>query len=417
MELLSVSEFNKVINLLLSDMGEFAVTGEITQLKFSQNGAVFMDLKDKQENAILRISQYAPRVEGLKAVSEGMEVVVYGYPEIYSPSGSFGFKPRKIEPVGEGALKQAFENLKRALASQGYFAAERKRPLPRIIQRVALITGKDSAAYADFTKILHENSAAIAIDFYPVLVQGERAPAEIAAAFETAAMREVEAIVLIRGGGSLEDLQAFNTELVAKAIYNSRLPVVVGVGHEIDTSIADMVADVRAATPSQAAYYLVSQNQNFIQELNLLLENCELALTNALPSIAEIETLVEVLETRLTRIIPPSGQIKQYESLFNSQLSAFKMILQSYRARILNVEKSSTDLLNFRIEHEYLWLDKYLELLNAYNPEKVLARGYALVSTDQMYISSVASLRKHQQISIKLKDGKLSSEILDITLN
>jgi len=367
MEVLSIAEFIKVLNGIFSELGMFALKGEVSQLKYSKNNAVFIDLKDKTGNALIRISNFAPRVSGITAISEGMEVIVEGYLEIYAPTGSLNFKALKIKPIGEGSLKQAYENLKLALESEGLFAPDRKRELPLLIQRIALITGKNSAAYSDFTKILQENASAIQIDFYPVLVQGSMSEEEITAAFEHAVSQDFDLIVLIRGGGSLEDLAAFNSEKIARAIFKSRIPVVVGVGHEIDTTIADLVADLRASTPSQAAYYIHSQNQSYISNLD-----------------AQVELIHERLNEEFAKIV-----------------------------EILQITNNIENILMTKVDKLISKTDNIFNLLTAYNPLNVLARGYALISSNSHYISSIKELTKGKAISIKLKDGTKSNIIIN----
>lgn len=407
----TVAEFNKVMNGFFGDLGEFSVTGEVTQMRISQNGAVFIELKDKKENALLKLSNYGPKISGLKSISEGMEVTATGYPEIYSPYGTFSLKPRIIQPMGEGALKQAFENLKAALEVQGYFNPDRKRQLPEYISRIALITGKGSAAFADFTRIMADNSTAIEIDFYPVLVQGEKSPSEIVGAIEMACMSDVDVVVLIRGGGSLEDLQAFNSESVAKAIFNSRVPVIVGVGHEVDISIADLVADLRAATPTHAAYHLVSQNNNLLEQVRLTAENMYQALFNSLNSDAEVYQITDLMESRLLQKMPSELEIVNKQRLLQVFLQRYQLTLESLAARVKYAESCGIDAMTKYIAGCDGRLQLFSRLIGAYSPRGVLDRGYALVQRSGRYTASAGEIAVDDEITITLKDGQIESKV------
>lgn len=395
MDILTVAQFNNLLNSIFSDLGEFTVEGEIAQMGFSKNNAVFIDLKDLNEKALLKVSNYAPNVKGINSVEEGMHVVVTGSMSVYSPSGSVSLKARKIEPLGEGALKAALEKLKKVLREEGLFDLERKRNLPEFITRIALITGEDSAAYYDFIKIIQEYRSAIEILSIPSLVQGERAENEIIQALRYAQNLDIDAVVLIRGGGSLEDLKVFNSEEVARTIFSSRIPVIAGVGHEIDTSIADMVADIRASTPSQAAYYLASQNQEFLDQ---------------------IQTQLETHETKIMAQIPSKLELQQRERLLMHGVRIIKNKLSELEEKI-KIPEQIEGMLQSYIEENFLKIKNHQKLLNSYDHRKVLKRGYGLVQSGDKYISDPSDLKKKDLIKILLHKGSIDSEIKKINLN
>lgn len=408
MNVLTVAEFNKVLNTMFSDMGEFSVQGEVISLRITSNRAMFMELKDKKESALLKVTNFAPWVEGLKSIDVGMDVIVHGPMEIYSPSGSMSLKARKIEPVGEGSLKLAFEKLKMLLQQEGLFALERKRKLPKVVQKIALISGKGSAAFADFTKIINENGAAIEIDFYPVLVQGGNSSKEVYQALRVAAKRDYDAICLVRGGGSLEDLQSFNAEVVARAIFGSPIPVITGVGHEVDVTIADMVADVRASTPSQAAYYLVSQNNSFLNEMSQGLLSYLRSLEAQLPPKTDLMRLQQQLwELTAGHYISDkllSGQMQ----LMGRVLSDIEKQVYTY-VNGLSCVNSWTQELTAKIRLSASKASGQVNLISAYNPQNVLARGYALVGKQGKYLSSQSQINIGDKLNIKFKDGSVET--------
>jgi exodeoxyribonuclease VII large subunit len=414
MEILSVAQFNAVLNQIFSDLQEFEVEGEVISMKINRNRALFMELKDPDEQAILKVSNFAPWVKGLKQISEGMKVTVKGRPEIYSKYGNFSFKPREIKPAGEGALKIAFENLVKALELEGLFAEERKRELPEVVTKIALITAKGSAAYEDFTKILHEHSSAIEVEFFPVSVQGHKSEAEVVAALKANYKRDdLDAIIMTRGGGSLEDLASFNAEMVARTIFASEVPVLVGVGHEVDISVADMVADVRASTPSQAAYYLVSRNANFLENVEDIIDEMQTTVDGLLPSIESLDTAVSYITNNLHRHIPKAEVVDPTLRIMRFGLDRVSNLIEDDLQLI-------TDCLNLNqliysaITNKKLEVDNLSNLIRAYNPQNVLNRGYALISKDGKYIDSTFNLKLRDKISLRFKDGAASAKVEEV---
>lgn len=262
--LLSVSDFVALTNQTL----EYAypivnIEGEVSEYKVSQGKWVSFKLKDDGAvvNCFLGIYQLRMPIE------DGMKIIVSAAPRL-NPKGYFNLNVRTIKPVGEGAIKKGFELLKAKLEAEGLFAPERKRPLPEVPAYVGVITSTESAAYADFTKILSERWGGLRVEVAHTQVQGDPAPDQIIRALKYFnSLEELpEVIVIIRGGGSAEDLATFNDEPLARAIAESRVPTLVGVGHEIDHTLADMVADRRAATPTNAAQILVPDKREIVRD-------------------------------------------------------------------------------------------------------------------------------------------------------
>jgi exodeoxyribonuclease VII large subunit len=281
-KVLSVSELTRQIKRLLEDqVGQVWVSGEITNLRAQSSGHIYFTLKDAGAQLNCVLFRGEPKVER-SLLEDGRKVVLRGEITVYEPRGQYQMRVTAVEWQGLGALQAAFEQLKRKLSGEGLFAPERKRPLPRYPARIGLVTSPTGAAIRDVLHAIERRNPALELILAPCRVQGEGAAAEIAAAIRllnefhaaslAAGRREgtLDVILVTRGGGSLEDLWAFNEELVARAIYESALPVVSAVGHEIDFTISDFVADLRAATPSAAAELLtegVFSSRQFLAEV------------------------------------------------------------------------------------------------------------------------------------------------------
>lgn len=364
---LTVAQFNEMFNIQLQTIGMLSVVGEITEKNITRNSGLMMTIKDEKENAILKLSGFAPRVKGVNAVEVGMKVIAHGVPQIYSPFGSFSLQVVSLVPYGEGSLKAAFERLKKLLEGKGFFAEERKRNLPEFVTKIALITADGSAAYTDFMKILKENEAGLDVDFYPVSVQGKNAIDEIVGALERIEKESVDCVVLTRGGGSLEDLIAFNSEEIAEAVFACEAPVISAVGHERDTSISDLVADIVASTPSQAAYYLAEHNDNFLENYNQMLID---------------------IQSRISR------EISRFD---------YSDKLRLIRQRIISdFEGYQTKLVH------------YSSLLDSYDPRRVLKRGYSIVRSGSALINSAEQLKIGDNLDIQLSKGSVGAAVKKI---
>lgn len=363
-ETLTVSQFNSLIKDVLSNLGVFRVKGEIREFTITQNNGVNISLSDGK--ATLRVGGYAPSIRGIDLVEEGMDVVVEGVADLYVPYGSFSLSAFAIEAVGEGSLAIAYQKLKEKLEKQGLFAEEHKQALPEFITKIALITGKDSAAYSDFIKILKENNASIEIDYYPALVQGKRSVKSLTRTLTEAGASDIDLIVLTRGGGSLEDLKSFNDEKLARLIFTSPKPVIAGVGHENDESISDFVSDLRASTPSQTAYYIVQQNQNFLDRVG---EYGEKIFSFLQPKLNQehqkLQTLITTFEADLDQTLEENIQ----------KVQALERILKSF------------------------------------NIHSTLKRGFAIVQKGRDRVSSVKDIKNADIVNTLLADGSFESKI------
>lgn len=363
-KVLTVTEFNTFIKEVVSNLGIFQVRGEITELKISKNNGLFITVSDGKST--LRVGGYAPTVKGVDLVEEGMEVVVIGVADLYVPYGTFSLNALEIEPVGEGALAKAYEKLKLKLEKEGLFALEHKQELPGFITKIALLTGKDSAAYSDFIKILREQSVSIAVDYHPVLVQGKGSVEGLIKAMDNIQKTDVDLVVITRGGGSLEDLKGFNDEDLARKIFSSKKLVIAGVGHEKDESIADFVADLRASTPSQAAYYIAERNQEFYDS---------------------VKSRGDKINDLAKSILDERYRVFHDETL--SVENMVRSIFEKTSSRIENLER----------------------ILKTFDTESVLKRGYAILSSKGKRVRSVNDLNILDLIDTAMFDGVFTSTV------
>ncbi len=277
-QVFSVSQLNRLARQLLEqDLPFMWVEGEISNLARPASGHLYFSLKDDKSQ--IRCALFKGRGRNTNvAVANGQQVLARGRVSIYEPRGDYQLIVEHLEPAGEGLLRRRLEELKRKLAAEGLFDESRKQDLPHLPRRIGVITSPSGAAIRDVLQILKRRFPAIPVVVYPVQVQGERAKFDIVQALATAASRaECDVLILARGGGSLEDLWAFNEEIVARAIAACPVPLVSGVGHEVDFTIADLVADVRAPTPSGAAELAVPDGRDWLRRVQVLERRLTLA--------------------------------------------------------------------------------------------------------------------------------------------
>ncbi|NCN45514.1 MAG: exodeoxyribonuclease VII large subunit [Candidatus Pacebacteria bacterium CG2_30_36_39] len=390
----SVTEFLDTVNLQLSEM-VMAVQGEITSL--SKRGHVYFSLTDSnpQEKAVLSCALWEFRLKTLPfELEEGMEVQIIGKASIYKPSGRFTFVVDHIVPVGEGALQKAFEALKKKLELQGYFLSDRKRTLPEFPSRIGLLTSETGDAIRDFKK--HLSSFGLVVAHYDIKVEGIYAVDSIVEGIRyfnehpDIVNGGLELIVLTRGGGSLESLQAFNSEAVAQAIFASKLPILSAVGHERDVTIADLTADVRASTPTDAGRML-SENWRLAQE--------KIAYFS--------QSFLQVME----KMIKQSQEKMYYQWEQMSHRFEVKLeYLFSQRALLYRSMISHFGRLLLQTQQSIFGLEKQLE---SNNPQRKLKQGYSFVQNKSgKLIKSVSQVNDGETIRVTVADGKISTSVL-----
>ncbi len=362
---LRVAQAIALCNSLLKEMS-FRIEGEVANFTVNRGLYVFFDLKDEQEEARLKCFMMANQLS--VPLEDGMRVVVQARPGIHQKSGQFSLTVSRVEPKGEGSVKRAFELLRLKLQQEGLFSKERKRQIARYVQTVGIISSADAAGYGDFCKIALARLPGISFVMANVAVQGKEAEGEICAAFDYLNGRyDLDAIVLIRGGGSMEDLHAFNSELVARAIVRSKAPVVVGIGHERDITIACYCADLRAATPSNAAQLL-------------------------LPTADEVRERVLYLTTDGRRRVEKSIQVT------NERLAS-------------RGERMHQQLVHWVQQHRTN-VEGMIRTITAISPEQTLKRGYSLSwGPDGKLLTSVGAVASGNRITTQLADGRLTSTV------
>ncbi|MBI2082839.1 MAG: exodeoxyribonuclease VII large subunit [Deltaproteobacteria bacterium] len=354
MKIYTVSELTKAIkDRLESEWPEVWIEGEVSNFKQSQAGHSYFTLKD--ERSQIRAVLFRGNSGALRfSLQDGLSVLAYGHLSVYELRGEYQIIVDHLEPKGWGALQLAFEQLKKKLEAEGLFDPARKRPLPFLPQKIGIVTSPTGAAIRDMLQILTRRYPTLEILIAPVAVQGREAAAEIAAGIEALNQEELDLIIIGRGGGSLEDLWAFNEEIVARAIYHSRLPVISAVGHETDFTIADFVADLRAPTPSAAA------------EL-------------AVPVKEELQQTILQLQTRLKRGIQAVLEekrlkLKQWIGFLRDprrRLEELLLRVDSYQERIRLVFEGRMEVYRETVQR----LQAHLKSLG---PLAVLERGYAI---------------------------------------
>jgi exodeoxyribonuclease VII large subunit len=409
-EVISVTEFVQIINETLTfAYPQVVVEGEVSSFKVNQGKFVFFDLKDEQNllSCFMMLHQLKLPIE------DGMKVRITGVPKVTKFS-KFSLTVRAVEIAGEGALKRAMELLRRKLETEGLFAQERKRPLPKFPRTIGLITSGTSAAYSDFIKILNARWSGVEIKLADVTVQGPTAPDQIINAlnyFNTAS-EPVDAVALIRGGGSLEDLIAFSTEPVARAVAASRTPIIVGVGHEIDFSLADYAADVRAATPSDAARLIVPDRTEILASVQHHVQRQEADIRRQLATYtAAVDQRMSRLERHLRR---PHDRVNELTSQLWRGLERLDANHRRNTDRANHLRHRLEVAQRTRLMSSRSQLDALLRALRGYDPQATLNRGYAIVRSGSQIVNDPANLAPGSSLAIQVAKGTIQART-DVT--
>jgi len=453
------------------------VRGEVSNLSRPSSGHIYFSLKD--EYSLLKcvwfrgqntrydafdpltgeVFEEGQRPSMSTALCNGQQILCAGKISIYALSGQYQLIAEIVQDAGLGELMARFEKLKSFLGEKGYFDMARKRDLPPNPKKVAIITSITGAAIQDFLKIAHTRGSGAALHLYPVLVQGEFSAQSIVTAIEQInAENWAEVIVIIRGGGSLEDLWSFNEEAVAAAVFNSALPVLAGIGHEVDFSICDLTADFRAATPSHAAQLLWPEKAELMQKIDLyeiaihdkyevfiLAQKVKIdALENALNYLSPVNSLQKISEKLCYQdnLLAYSfsyfleKKSNQLEQGFNTLLRNADFIKYEYRLnflkylteklprlgqKIYDVEKINTVTnsvsynVNMLIDKKYTLLNELNTKLELLNPQSFLKRGHAFIQdANGLTLSSIRKLKVNDQLNVILQDGNLSVTVKKI---
>jgi exodeoxyribonuclease VII large subunit len=403
--ILTVSEFLTGVNEALSGVPAL-VEGEVSGLSSRQQKWVFFSLKDDQGV----VECFLPAWKLHHQIEDGMLVRVAGVPRIYERSGRFRIVVEQLQPAGEGSLRRAFELLQNKLDGEGLFATARKRSLPRFPERVAVIASSESAAWGDFRRILENRWGGVEVVLLDVRVQGPGAVSDIVEAFLTLEnIQPVDGVILTRGGGSLEDLQAFNSEDVARAVFSSTAPVVVGVGHERDVTIADLVCDVRASTPSNAAELVVPDRRAVGATI--------LASTDMLGH--AIRATIQAHETVLRRFVSAGRRLTQSQLMTCERVhdrlasSMSEMIRGAEARRILYGDRCRKGA-HALVQQRGTRLASLQRLLENLNPERMLARGFSISTVGGSVVRDAAALTHGDELTTRFHSGSATSTVTTV---
>jgi exodeoxyribonuclease VII large subunit len=433
----TVTEITRSIKALLENGFAFvAVCGEVSNLKAPYSGHLYFTLKDRE--AQIRAVLFKTQRRYLPAeIADGSQVICRGRVSLYEPRGEYQLIVDSVEFAGAGDRQAAFEQLKEKLSQEGLFSAEHKKKLPLLPKGIAVITSPRGAAIHDFLTIAARRFPSIPIEIHPVSVQGESAAAEIISAITAACQRgRADVIVICRGGGSVEDLWSFNSEALARAVFAAPLPIVSAIGHEVDFTILDFVADYRAPTPTAAAEAVLPEQV----QLQLLVRRHTLRLRQIMTQKVEhyqrrlslqhrllgnptkaIDTFrmrIDFLLSRLRRSIDSQLALKQQQ--LNGQRSIIALhnpqqILTRHQHALANLRQRLIDLSQRHLERKSATLQRYTALIRSVSPLTVLERGYAIVQRlpDKKIIRSKNEVSCGERLEIRLHEGSVTCEVTE----
>ena len=440
-EIVSVSEINKRAKSLLEENFPFVwIEGEVSNFFSAASGHWYFSLKD--ESSEIRCAMFSNKNLQISfEPKDGDHLVVNGTLSIFEGRGQYQLIVEHVELAGEGALLRAFEELKKKLHSEGLFDDSLKKELPPYPKKIAVVTSPDGAVIQDIINVLDRRSPFFNLVVVPTLVQGDKAAAQISRAINKASkLKNIGLIILARGGGSIEDLWAFNSEEVARTITKCSIPIISAIGHETDFTIADFVADLRAPTPSIAAE-IVSQSYSelnetfdnyydyltvgfgsFLEYQRLRFENLINRIRHPGDKLREIGQKVDYIETNLVRNIYDHIYSLQNNFKLNEQAFTQNSPVHKIKEVKLHLQNTSKDLLNVfqaKTERKNNILGELVATLQAVSPLSVLARGYSIISTepDGQILSSASQVKIGQKISAVLNEGKIKAKVESKNLN
>lgn len=397
MKILGVSQINRYIKeIFLQDsiLNEVWIKGEISNFKHHSSGHMYFTLKD--DSSTLKCVMFQLKASKLRFVpADGMKIIAFGKVGVYERDGQYQLYCEEIQPDGLGALYAAFEQLKVKLEKEGLFSVSFKKNLPLLPERIGVITSKTGAVIRDIINVSTRRFPCVQIVLFPVAVQGSTAAEEISGAIRAFnEMKNVDVIIIARGGGSIEDLWAFNEEKVARAVFKSDIPIISAIGHETDYTIADMAADVRASTPSAAAEIAVPDKN----ELKFRIYSVHKRILNA------SKNCISWNRNKLDRIVNRVPFKQPLDKIYQSRMLldvSSKLLFRSFISKV-QTEKNR--------------LSNHAARLSSLSPLSILSRGYCVAEVPEVYkiIKSVKDVCINQKINIKFIDGKASCQILNL---
>ena len=394
----TVSQVNAYIkNMFTQDymLQAVLVKGEVSNCKYHSSGHIYFTLKDLK--GTMNCVMFAGNRQGLKfRLMEGQQVIVGGTVDVYERDGKYQLYARQIVPDGAGLLYEKFEQLKRELEEQGMFAQEYKQPIPKYIRTLGVVTADTGAAVRDIIQITRRRNPYVQIILYPAIVQGDAAAQSIVNGIRALELRKVDVMIVGRGGGSMEDLWAFNERSVAQAVFDCSIPIISAVGHETDTTIIDYVADMRAPTPSAAAELAVYD----VTQLTDVLENYENGLKKLMRrKLQDNRERLKSYEMQL-KYVSPAARIRERKTYALS----LEERLQDRMQKILSIKRHRLAL--------------YVEQMKGLSPLEKLSSGYSYVENAQgQNIRSVEQVTEGELLRIRVKDGTVSAQVTEVTGN
>ena len=413
-ELVSVRELNAYIKSLIDSdgyLGSVAVRGELSNYKVYPSGHHYFTLKDAESS--VRCVMFRSAASKLRFRPEsGMGVIVYGRVSVYPRDGAYQLYCEAILPEGSGALQLAYEQLREKLAKEGLFDREHKKPIPRYPERIAVVTSSAGAAVHDIIRVLRRRWPLAKVILLPVRVQGEEAPPEIAAAIRWASAHKIaDTLITGRGGGSIEDLWAFNDERVARAIYDCEIPVISAVGHEPDVTIADFVADLRAATPSNAAELAAPDVNELLQAIDTARSRLDRAV---LKKVGDGRESLDALASRRV-LVSATGFIEQRRLRLDALKTRLEGTLGFVERLKSRLEAASARLNGAADASLAARKNEYVRLaakLDALSPLKVLSRGYAIaLDAEGRAVKDARGVAVGERLTVKLNSGALGCRV------
>ena len=396
-EYLSISDINRLIKFTIDSnelLRNVYIKGEISNMKYHGRGHLYFSLKD--ETSKINAVMFNYQTSGLSfEPKDGDAVLVHGKISVYEATGSYQIYVDSMEQDGVGNLYQLFEELKKKLSTEGLFDEAYKQKINRLPEKIGVITASTGAAIRDIISTINKRYPLVEIYVFPTLVQGSDAAPNIVKMIELANTFPLDTIILGRGGGSIEDLWAFNEEIVARAIFNSKIPIISGVGHEIDFTISDFVADLRAPTPTGAAILATRDKEEIISYL----DSCKTRINNALDN--KLQNAYEIL--------------KKYKSNY----------ILNNPTRLYDIQEQKLDILydklnnaiNLNLDNLMKKTEKYKIKLDLLNPVSILDKGYSIVYKGNEIIKDVSLLSKDDDINIIVKNGKISANVKGVEKN
>ena len=388
-QIFTVSELTQSIKFVLeSAFDNISVEGEISNFKSHISGHWYFNLKD--ENAVINCTMW----RGLNnyvffTPQDGMKVVVTGRITVYPPRGNYQIDVRSMKPAGEGELQAAFERLKQKLKAEGLFDEQRKRKIPFFPNKIGIVTAIDGAAIRDIISVAKRRFPLVELVIAPTKVQGSGAAEDIVDSLNKLnKINDIDVIIVARGGGSIEDLWAFNEESVARAIYNSKIPVITGIGHEIDFTIADFVSDLRAPTPSVAMEVATPDQEEIKNAISYAVEHMENSIEQMIDDYRQ--RIGDVLDSYMFRY--PFEKVRNFYQKIDN---LFYRISQQIDRKLLLAEKET---------------QKYFSIINSFDIEKTLKKGFALIKQDDKFVVRKQFYNPDKSVLIKFYDGEIKLE-------